>query len=353
MKEPGYLELYRSGELGRRAGLAAAVLEACALCPRRCGVNRAAGELGFCGAGAAARVYASGAHHGEEPPLSGRRGAGTIFFSHCTMRCLYCQNYPFSAMGEGEVTRPAELARIMLRLQAGGCHNIELVSPSHYLPRILEALLVAAEGGLKIPIVYNTNAYESMETLLLLEGVVDIYLPDYKYGRNAEALEFSATPGYTRFARAAVVEMHRQVGVLQQAGGVAVRGIIIRHLVLPSDCDRIGESLGWIAGSLPPETAVSLMGQYLPLHRAAQDPRMMRRVSEQEMENALDIAMELGLTNIIYQEVPGDKASSAYRGDRIKAAIQNSKCKAQNMGNRKLEKMNPSKGGQAQRKTAN
>lgn len=337
VKEPGYLDLCRKGELGRRAGLAAAALEACTLCPRRCGVNRADGELGFCGAGAGARVYASGAHHGEEPPLSGRRGAGTIFFSNCTMRCIYCQNYPFSAMGEGEEKSSEDLARIMLRLQEEGCHNIELVSPSHYLPRILEALLVAAEGGLKIPLVYNTNAYETMETLRLLEGVVDIYLPDYKYGRDKEALELSATPGYTRWARPAILEMHRQVGVLHVAGGVAVRGIIIRRLVLPSDCDSICESLGWIADNFPRETAVSLMGQYLPLHRAAQDPRMMRRVSEREMGNALDIAMELGLTNIIYQEVPGEEASSAYRGDRIKNTIQNSKRKAQNMGNQKLE----------------
>ena len=309
-------------------------MKECRLCPRECGVNRLAGETGYCGAGVLAKVHAHGPHHGEEPQISGSRGAGTIFFSNCTMKCLYCQNYPFSLMGEGKEIFPEELARIMVLLQEEGCHNIELVSPTHYLPQILAALLIATERGLALPLVYNTNGYERLETLWLINGLVDIYLPDYKYGRDEEAFEFSQANSYTRFARAAIIEMFRQAGNLRTENGIARRGLIIRHLVLPSNCDCLEEALRWIAESFPADAAVSLMGQYIPLHRAPDHPRLMRRTTEQEMENALELAMELGLTNVLYQAGLSEKDVLVYRGDRIKESIQRAECKVKNENHR-------------------
>jgi putative pyruvate formate lyase activating enzyme len=293
--KPVYLNISIS-ELKSRAEAALARLEKCDLCPNDCGVNRLEGQLGFCNAGATAKVASYNLHFGEEPAISGARGSGTIFFSHCTMKCAYCQNWPISHKGNGVEYDAAGLANVMLELQRRGAHNINFVTPTHYMPRILEALAIAVEGGFNIPIVYNTSGYEVLPALKLLDGIVDIYLPDMRYARDDFAKKYSKAKNYGAYNRAAVKEMFRQVGLLKTgADGIAQRGLIIRHLVLPEGISGTEETLKFIAEELSPEIAVSLMDQYFPTYKAVDFPEIDRKITATEYEAAQDLMERHGL----------------------------------------------------------
>jgi len=302
LNAPSYRRLAATGELARRVIDAAHRLAPCRVCPRECGVDRCGGERGYCGAGHLPVVASFGPHFGEERPLVGQRGSGTIFFSHCNLRCDFCQNYPISQQGEGREVSCGELASIMLTLQSRGCHNVNLVTPSHVVPLILEAVLLAAQGGLTIPLVYNSSGYDSVETLRLLDGVVDIYMPDAKYGDDGIARDLSDAPGYTGIMHTALREMHRQVGDLVcDETGVAVRGMVIRHLVLPHNLARTDRVLRFIGGKISRDAYVNVMAQYRPMWRIVSgrdDPiaRQMRRpITPEEYTQALTWAGECGL----------------------------------------------------------
>ncbi len=295
---PRYRQLYATGELARRAELLHTLWASCRLCPWRCGVNRPRGERGKCAAAAGLKVAKALAHFGEEPPLSGARGSGTIFFSHCNLRCCFCQNYQISHEGRGELISVEQLAQHMLSLQEQGCHNINLVSPTHYLPLIVEALEVAAARGLMLPLVYNSNGYEALETLRTLDGIIDMYLPDAKYGASADADRYSRARAYPTVNRAAIQEMFRQVGPLvTNQAGIAVSGLIIRHLVLPENSahtEAVLQSLRRIVG---PETPISLMGQYHPVFKAHRYPEINRRPTAEEYRRAAHLLSRLGFEN--------------------------------------------------------
>ncbi len=278
------------------------LMTACTLCPRECGVNRFS-AAGYCGGGATARVNLHRLHFWEEPVLSGTRGSGTIFFSHCTMRCVYCQNYRISHEGRGTERSAKELAAMMLELQNAGAHNVNLVTPSHYTPQAAEAIRLARERGLRVPVVWNSNAYEKPETLRLLEGLVDIYLPDFRYFDSKTAELYSDAPGYPGRAKEAILEMHRQMGHLSVRDDIAVRGIIIRLLVIPGLHKSVRDILAWIHGALGPETWISLMGQYYPVHRSCEFPEINRPVTGAEYEECLGYLDEFGFENGFVQEV--------------------------------------------------
>ncbi|MBC8450925.1 radical SAM protein [bacterium] len=298
MNAPAYVLAARSGLLKQRLERAREMLVACRLCPRHCGVDRTAGELGYCQAAGTAAVYSHTAHPGEEPPLSGTRGSGTIFFGHCTLSCIYCQNHRFSQEGGGRDTTADELAGMMVALAGSGCHNINLVSPTHYTAAILEALELAVGRGVNIPLVWNTSSYESAEVLALLDGMVDIYLADIRYSDPEAALKYSDAPDYVEVSRAALKEMHRQVGALElDSEGIAVRGLIVRHLVMPNDISGTGEALRFIAHELGADTHVSLMAQYYPAYRAGDCIPLSRRITASEWARALQSHDEAGLTN--------------------------------------------------------
>jgi putative pyruvate formate lyase activating enzyme len=305
MNTPGYVRLAQTGELERRVERAHELLRACALCPRECAVDRTAGAVGYCGAGATPRVFRHMAHLGEEPPISGTRGSGVIFFSHCTMSCVYCQNYRWSRLHEGRDRSAAGVARMMKTLAAQGCHNLNLVSATQYVPAVLEALLLAARGGVSLPVVWNTSGYESEGTLGLLDGVVDVYLADLRYSSDAAAAKYSDAPGYVRANRAALLEMTRQVGTLALDGdGVAACGLIVRHLVLPSDIAGTRAALAFIADELGRGTSVSLMAQYYPAGRACEFPEIARRITKDEWDHAVAALAEAGLEAGWVQEYP-------------------------------------------------
>lgn len=316
MQEPSYLELYKTGELSRRAGVLLDRLGSCDICPRECGVNRMDGLTGFCRTGRHAVVATACLHRGEEPPLSGSHGSGTVFFANCNLRCVYCQNYQISQgwCEPDTVESPGSLANAMLRLQDEGCHNINLVSPSHVVPQILEALVLAVPQGLRLPLVYNTNAYDAVHVLRELDGVVDIYLPDLKYASDVVAERFSGARNYVEASRFAILEMHRQVGDTLSLcpDGTAARGLIVRHLVLPGGLAGTRESLGWLARGVSTRVTLSLMSQYYPAHRAAEYPVLCRRTSASEYAAAVRVAEELGFEHIWVQE-PG--AGTHYRPD--------------------------------------
>jgi putative pyruvate formate lyase activating enzyme len=299
MREPGYWGLHRSGELARRIETAWAMLAHCELCPHRCGANRLDGERGICRMGELPKVSSWNLHAWEEPPISGTHGSGTIFFSGCTGRCRFCQNYPISQLGYGAVVSVERLAGMMLELQRKRAHNINFVTPTHFMPHILAALPYAIEGGLRLPLVYNTSGYECVEALRLLEGVVDLWLPDAKYADNATARRLSGFKNYVEHNWAALREIYRQVGdelVLDECG-LAVRGMIVRHMVLPEGLAGTVEVLRWIADELSPRVHVSLMDQYFPAHRAVGDSVLGRKVTEEEYEAALDAFDAAGLEN--------------------------------------------------------
>jgi putative pyruvate formate lyase activating enzyme len=297
---PGYLALWRSGELERRVAEAYRRLESCEGCPRHCHVNRLRGAQGAaCHTGERARVASYGPHYGEEAPLVGRHGSGTIFFAWCNLRCVYCQNYEISQLGEGQEAGSRELATIMLRLQSMGCHNINLVSPSHVVPQILGALLLAAEDGLRLPLVYNSGGYDDLDTLRLLDGIVDIYMPDMKYADAETGWQLSSAKGYPAINQGAAREMYRQVGdLVMDAHAVAQRGLLIRHLVLPENLAGTAEIMRFVAEHISSNTYINIMDQYRPCYHAGDFAKLNRRISRQEYERAIQAAEQVGLTRL-------------------------------------------------------
>lgn len=296
--EPKYLQLHRSGELTNRAEQARESLYACDLCPRLCMVDRSE-TMGGCRTGLQARVASFSPHHGEEDPLRGQRGSGTIFFSWCNLRCQYCQNADISQAPAGREVSPEDLAGIMLSLQRAGCHNINFVSPSHVVPSILDALVVAVEHGLHLPLVYNTGGYDALKTLTLLEDVIDIYMPDMKYADPDIARRYSKIPNYPKHNQAAVREMHRQVGdlVLDDCG-IAQRGLLVRHLILPGGMAGTEKILHFLKEEISSDTYLNLMDQYRPTYKIRGHPELGRPITHQEHQEAVQMAREIGLTRL-------------------------------------------------------
>lgn len=293
---PCYLDLFRSGELERRIGRALEMLGSCSICPRNCGVDRTKGEVGFCKTGRRPWIASYGPHFGEERPLVGRSGSGTLFFSGCNLGCQFCQNWDISQRISGRETDPEDLADIMIKLQGMGCHNINLVSPSHVVPQFLEALETACMRGLEIPIVYNTGGYDSVEILRLLDGIVDIYMPDMKYSDPAVGGELSLVPDYPELNRSAVKEMHRQVGdLVMDDDGVARRGLLVRHLVLPNGAAGTEKIVRFLADEISRDTYINIMVQYRPQYRASEHPVIDRRPTSAEYMEAVKSAREAGL----------------------------------------------------------
>ena len=306
--EPNYITLFNSGELERRANALEERLASCDICPRECHVNRLHNELGFCHSGHLPIVSAVCTHHGEEPVISGSRGSGTIFFGNCNMRCVYCQNYEISQNWEKQKSKQIDchsLAQHMLYLQNElGCHNINCVSPSHFVPQLVRALLEAVLMGLRVPLVYNTGGYDSLATLKELDGIVDIYLPDLRYASDNWGKKFSHIPDYVTRARRAIKEMYRQVGnLIMDKFGLAQRGLIVRHLILPNGLAGTEESLIWLARELSPTVTISIMSQYSPLHRAQRIPLLSRKISEVEYETILHLRSDIGMQNGWIQEM--------------------------------------------------
>ena len=293
---PSYLALAATGELGDRISRACGLLADCGVCPRHCGVDRTAGELGYCRGGLLPRVSSAGPHFGEEPPLVGRYGSGTIFLAGCNMRCAFCQNYGISQCYQGEEIPARELAGEMLALQERGCHNINLVSPSHFVPQILSAVGIAVPLGLAVPLVYNSGGYDLPGTLRLLDGVFDIYMPDLKFMDGEVAEKFCRAKNYPEKAQAAIQEMHRQVGDLEvNPRGVAERGLLVRHLVLPGGLAGTREAMHFLAREISPHTYVNLMAQYRPCGQALENSPLNRRITDTEYEEALRMAREEGI----------------------------------------------------------
>jgi putative pyruvate formate lyase activating enzyme len=321
MTEPRFLQLFRSGELKKRVERLENLLASCTVCPKDCGNNRLKDEIAACYSGRLPIVSSYTAHFGEEPALSGTNGAGNIFFGNCNLRCVYCQNYQISQtwkeQKKNEISHE-RLAEMMLELQAKGCHNIGFVSPTHFAPQMARAILIAAENGLRLPIIYNTNAYDSVEVLKLLDGIVDVYLPDLKYADSDAGFQYSKVRDYANFARNAIKEMFRQTGdeLIFDENGLLKRGLVIRLLVLPNDLAGIEENLKWIKQELSPKTAISLMAQYYATNKAATDERyilLSRRISEREWSKAIEIMEDLGFEEGFMQEY--ESASYYYRPD--------------------------------------
>lgn len=282
-------------------------LENCRLCPRRCGVNRVKGEKGYCRAPARPVIYSYCAHHGEEPPLSGTRGSGTIFFAHCNMHCVYCQNYYFSQLDNGQEMSIGRLAKVMLNLQKIGCHNINLVSPTHFVPQILMALEIALEGALELPVVYNTGGYDLVDTIKPLDGIVDIYLPDMRYSDEKNAKRYSDAPGYVEHNRNNVKEMQKQVGdLILDENGIAKNGLIIRLLALPKNISGTNVTLKFIKDAISENACLSIMSQYYPTFKAYNYKEISCGVTGAEYANIVDEAKFLGLNNGWIQEAPVD-----------------------------------------------
>ena len=299
--EPAYLALYRSGELQRRAQQAIDHLAECRLCPRNCGVDRLADRKAACKTGRYAVTSSYFAHRGEEDCLRGWNGSGTIFFAWCNLRCVFCQNFETSQLGEGATTSPQRLADMMLRLQASGCHNINFVTPEHVVPQVLEALVIAVEGGLCLPIVYNTSAYDSAKSLRLLDGVIDIYMPDFKFWDAQLSLKYLKAKDYPEAARHAIREMHRQVGVLKfDENGIALRGVLLRHLVMPGCLDDTKTILRFLAEEVSLDTYVNLMAQYYPSNKVSftKYPELNRRITLDEYRAAIEYAEQVGLQRL-------------------------------------------------------
>lgn len=302
LKYPSYLNI-KEEELDKRIEKAYKLLSYCTVCPHQCGVNRLKGERGFCRSGEEVLISSYNAHFGEEPPLVGDFASGTIFFTYCNLKCVYCQNYPISQLGNGNKVSLIELAKIMLALQERKCHNVNLVTPTHFVPQILKSLKLAIKMGLSIPIVYNTSGYESEETLKLLDNIVDIFLPDARYADNQIALKYSSAPGYFEIMKKALKEMVRQVGdlVLDEAG-IARSGLIVRHLVLPEGLSGTRKIMHFIAREISPHTYVSLMAQYFPAYHADQFPPLSRKLNRKEYKDALQVFKEEGLENGWFQK---------------------------------------------------
>lgn len=301
MNAASYVDLLATGELAERVEQAAALLSPCTVCPRRCGVDRTVDERGYCGGGRLPAVSSYGPHFGEEPPLVGTHGSGTIFFTGCNLRCVFCQNDEISQVRHGTEVSADQLAGMMLRLQDRRCHNINLVSPTHFVPQILEAVWIAAKKGLRIPLVYNTGTYDSVETLRILDGVIDLYMPDAKYGNDEIARVLSDAPDYPSVMQDAIIEMQRQVGDLVIHDGVAERGLIIRHLVLPGDLAGSDIVMKFIGERISKEAYVNVMDQYRPCGRILDDPGnpyrdlLMRGITQDEYRYSTGCARRYGL----------------------------------------------------------
>ena len=296
---PCYIQTWGKGLLQEKIQQAADILQSCTLCPRKCRVNRKAGEKGICRTTDQAIVYGYHAHFGEESPLVGRYGSGTIFFTHCNLKCNFCQNFEISHKGMGKPVSEMELANMMLELQKEGCHNINFVTPSHVVPQILSAVLLAAERGLSLPLIYNSSAYDAVETLQILDGVVDIYMPDFKFWDPRTSDITCGAPDYPDAARKAIVEMHRQVGdLVMDASGLARRGLLIRHLVMPDGLSETLEIMKFIATKVSADTYVNVMSQYHPSGDIGSMKSLRRQITPQEHAKALQYALEAGLTRI-------------------------------------------------------
>ncbi len=294
-----YLETHRKGLFLERAEKSLTLLQTCTLCPRLCQINRLEGEKGTCRAGRLPEVSSYSPHFGEEQPLVGLRGSGTIFLTHCNLRCRFCQNYSISHLGEGREVSSERLARMMLELQSLGCHNINFVTPTHYVPQILEALPGAIEKGLCIPLVYNSSGYDSVQTLKLLDGIFDIYMPDIKFADSGPADEYCQAADYPETARQAVKEMYRQVGnLVLDERGIARRGLLVRHLVLPDRLAGTTEVLRFLADEISPNTYVNIMDQYHPCGDIPPRSPLGRRISASEYEEAIEMARQAGLTRL-------------------------------------------------------
>jgi len=277
------------------------LMEKCSICPRKCGVNRLKGKMGFCKAGLKPMVSSFHAHFGEEPPISGHKGSGTIFFTHCSLRCVFCQNHPISQAGAGKEVSTEKLAGMMLKLQVECCHNINFVTPTHYMPEILEAVFIAKEKGLNVPLVYNCGGYESMEALEILDGIIDIYMPDMKYSDNSAAKKYSNAPDYSDINKKAVKEMYRQAGDLKIEKGIAMKGLLIRHLILPENLAASREIFEFIARELSPNIYVNIMAQYYPCYVGNGlkpfPTEIDRRITAKEYMEAIRLAKGAGLKN--------------------------------------------------------
>ncbi|MBW8010586.1 MAG: radical SAM protein [Chloroflexi bacterium] len=296
--EPAYLSLYRTGELQKRAKQAVENLRSCFVCPRDCAVDRLANRTATCKIGRYAQVTSHFAHLGEEDCLRGWKGSGTIFFSQCNLRCVFCQNFDTSQSGQGIETSPRQLAAMMLELQAMGCHNINFVTPEHVVPQILEALPIAIKAGLRLPIVYNTSAYDSLESLRLLDGIVDIYMPDFKFWDERLSLHYLKAKDYPEVARQAIKEMHRQVGeLLVDEHGIAMRGVLVRHLIMPGNIAGTEKIAQFLAQEISADTYINVMAQYHPAGKVSADkyPEINQRISNQEYADGIRAAKEAGL----------------------------------------------------------
>jgi putative pyruvate formate lyase activating enzyme len=303
--EPSYLATHKNGTLKQRIDQALDALRCCELCPRRCRVDRTSGQTGACRTGCNAAVASFAPHFGEEAPLVGRFGSGTIFFSSCNLNCIFCQNFEISRGKEGREVTASELARMMLELQKQEVHNINFVSPSHVVPQILEALPEAIDGGLDIPLVYNSGGYDSVETLRLLDGIIDIYMPDMKFSSDIPALFYCAAPDYPQVARAAVKEMHRQVGDLRlDERGRAVRGLLVRHLVMPDGLAGTQQIMRFLADEISRNTYVNIMDQYRPCGGIKEFKELQRRITPGEYEEARAAARDAGLNRLDSRERP-------------------------------------------------
>jgi putative pyruvate formate lyase activating enzyme len=315
--EPEYIALYRSSELERRvAGLEARLAE-CDICPRECGALRTEGKVGPCNSGLLPIIASYCAHHGEEPVLSGRRGSGTIFFGNCNMRCVYCQNHQISqdpvAQKHNEVDTHVLAERMLYLQEELHCHNINLVTPSHFVPQIARAVLEAVPRGLRLPLVYNTSSYDSVKTLRELDGIISIYLADLRYASNGMGHKYSRVRGYVEHSRAAIKEMQRQVGdLIVDENGIAQKGLIIRHLILPNRIAGSEESLRWLVSEVSPKVAVSIMSQYYPAHRAYRYEELNRRITPGEYQEVVTLAGKLGIENGWIQ---GMESADSYRPD--------------------------------------
>jgi len=302
LKHPRYLNI-KEEEFDRRIEKAYKLLSPCEVCPRKCGVNRLEREKGFCRSDEEVIISSYNTHFGEEPPLVGYFGSGTIFFTNCNLKCVYCQNYPISQLGNGNKVSLSELAKIMLALKKKKCHNINLVTPTHFVPQILRSLKSAIKMGLSLPIIYNSSGYDSVNALKLLDGVVDIYLPDARYSDNEIARKYSAAPNYFEIMKKALREMYRQVGNLTvDKTGVAHSGMIVRHLVLPEGLSGTKKIMHFIAREISPHTYISLMAQYFPAYQAGQFPPLSRRIDREEYKEALQALKEEGLENGWFQK---------------------------------------------------
>lgn len=301
--EPNYLRIHRSGELKKRGEELWKEMEECKLCPRECGVNRLIGEEGFCASTSQLEISSYHPHFGEEKPLVGTGGSGTIFFTNCGLRCVFCINWEISQGGEGKQRSIEEFADMMLALQKRGCQNINIVTPTHYSPHIVLALDIAAEKGLRLPLVYNTCGWERLEILKKLDGIVDIYLPDFKYSDGKMAAKYSSeAETYPEVTKAALLEMHRQVGIAKPAKeGLMYRGLMIRHLVMPNRAGGTKKVIEWIAENLPKDTYLNIMSQYRPMYKAFDYPEISRRIIRDEYREAVNWAKKAGLTNLDIQ----------------------------------------------------